>query len=63
MYLEMENDILERFMEVEKELRRKVALPTIERLREKYTVTMILAVLAIPRATYYRWVKEGVKKP
>lgn len=24
---------------------------------------MILAVLAIPRATYYRWVKEGVKKP
>lgn len=31
-----------------------------ENLRKKYTVTLILEVLEIPRATYYRWVSEGV---
>lgn len=31
-----------------------------ENLRRKYTITLILEVLDISRATYYRWVKEGI---
>ncbi|MGO5015165.1 hypothetical protein ACTQ5K_25555, partial [Niallia sp. Sow4_A1] len=29
----------------------------VEQFREKYTVTSILKVLGIPRASYYRWTK------
>ncbi len=32
-------------------------------MRTKYTVTTILSVLDVSRATYYRWVKEPVKHP
>ena len=31
-------------------------------LRKKYTVTSILNVLGVPRATYYRWCAKGVVK-
>lgn len=32
-------------------------------LQEKYTITAILSVLNVPRANYYRWIKESVKAP
>lgn len=34
----------------------------VERYKTKYTVTAILAVLKVPRSTYYRWIKDGVEK-
>ncbi|MCZ2257579.1 helix-turn-helix domain-containing protein [Sporosarcina sp. G11-34] len=48
-------------MDIKKRLK-KVVLQIVEKFKGKYTINAILSVLEVPRANYYRWCAEGIKK-
>ncbi|RIW26373.1 IS3 family transposase, partial [Bacillus salacetis] len=54
-HLRQENEILKKVFGDRKGVEKEVILQLVNRLRKKYTVTAILSVLNISRATYYRW--------
>ncbi|WP_144429868.1 IS3 family transposase [Exiguobacterium chiriqhucha] len=62
-HLKTENEILKKIHGDRKRVEKEVVLKVVELLRSKYTVTTILRVLDVPRATYYRWAREPVKHP
>ncbi|QWB29182.1 MULTISPECIES: IS3 family transposase [Exiguobacterium] len=62
-HLKMENEILKKVHGNRKRVEKEVVIKIVEFLRRKYTITAILSALNVPRASYYRWIKESVKAP
>ncbi|WP_354019955.1 IS3 family transposase [Exiguobacterium sp. PvP048] len=62
-HLKMENEILKKVHGDRKRVEKEAVIKIVELLQGKYTITAILSVLNVPKANYYRWIKESVKAP
>ncbi|MFS0823805.1 IS3 family transposase [Bacillus sp. 1P02SD] len=61
-HLQIHLEILKKVQGNRKELVPEVVLELVEELKSKYTISTICDYIGVPRATYYRWKKQGARK-